>query len=127
MGNPTVSCQVLPDFNVGFESEKGEKDQNHLITKQVQSRLRRNAHLSSFVKARPFAALRARQCTSGSFLPFLNLMVLEHSIADKIAAAPQAGKDYFWVKIHIIMNQKLAMNLFACGTLKVKESNKKPS
>ena len=57
---PMVSCQVLPDFKVGFESEKGEKGRNHLIPEKVQSRLRRAAHLS----------------------------VIECSIANNFAAAP---------------------------------------
>ena len=62
LGNPMVSCQVLPDFMVGFESEKGGKDRNRLIPEKVQSRLRRAAHFSA--------------C----------------SIADKFVAAPQAEK-----------------------------------
>ena len=37
LGNPTVSCKVLPDFKVWFESEKGEKDQNCLIPDKEQS------------------------------------------------------------------------------------------
>ena len=38
----------------------------------------------------------------GLLLPFPNPMVLEHSIADKFAAAPQAGKDYSFSKISLI-------------------------
>ena len=55
-----------------------------------------NSLPSNSVKARPFAALWACQTKiKGSLLPFLKPMVLEHSIADKFAAAPQAGGDYF--------------------------------
>ena len=103
---------MLPDFKVGFKSGKGEKDRNRLIPEKVQSRLRREAHLSaiecsrrigfrngnslpsSFIKAQPCSAFRARQKkTEGSLLPFLNPMFLEHSIAEKFAATPHAGKD----------------------------------